>query len=280
MTEPSLSQLTRVRRSLAVIAADPWWLYDRVARELRERPDRHQPVRPYAAADNWDALLHAHFGSSMPCEAAAEFAPLWERVLDEMTGKGVKTGPMSYFTWNDGDRGLVRAAWCLVRHLKAAKVVETGVAHGVTSRFVLEALRRNGRGHLWSIDLPPMIHAEMRHEIGAAVSAELRENWTYVSGSSRRRLPGVLRETSPIDLFIHDSNHSKENTLFELRQAWPAVRPGGAILVDDIDASNAFHEFCATVTCHRAWACEAEPIRPDERRTNRKGFFGIIIKAP
>ena len=36
------------------------------------------------------------------------------------------------------------------------KVVETGVAHGVTSRFILEALERNGRGFLWSIDLPPL----------------------------------------------------------------------------------------------------------------------------
>ena len=54
------------------------------------------------------------------------------------------------------------------RHLKPRKVVETGVAHGVTSRFILEALKRNGQGHLWSIDLPPL-ERSWRQEVGVAV---------------------------------------------------------------------------------------------------------------
>lgn len=39
------------------------------------------------------------------------------------------------------------------------KVLETGVARGVTSRVILEAMSINGTGHLWSIDpsssIPP-----------------------------------------------------------------------------------------------------------------------------
>ena len=62
---------------------------------------------------------------------------------------------MSYSGWNDGDPGLTRAIWCLIHHLAASQVVETGVAHGVTTRLVLEALQRNGGGRLWSIDVPP-----------------------------------------------------------------------------------------------------------------------------
>jgi hypothetical protein len=50
----------------------------------------------------------------------------------------------------------VRAIWCLILHLDLKYAVETGVAHGITSRFVLEALARNGSGQLWSIALPPM----------------------------------------------------------------------------------------------------------------------------
>jgi hypothetical protein len=42
----------------------------------------------------------------------------------------------SFQFWNDGDAGLARAIWCLTRHLMPKKVVETGVAHGVTSRHI------------------------------------------------------------------------------------------------------------------------------------------------
>jgi hypothetical protein len=52
---------------------------------------------------------------------------------------------MSFLSWNDGDAALVRTLWCLVRHLKSKQVIETGVAHGVSSRFILAALERNGK---------------------------------------------------------------------------------------------------------------------------------------
>ena len=58
---------------------------------------------------------------------------------------------------DDGDRAQAEAIWCLVAHLRPATVVETGVAHGLTSRVILEGLHRNGNGHLWSVDLPAVI---------------------------------------------------------------------------------------------------------------------------
>jgi hypothetical protein len=56
-------------------------------------------------------------------------------------------------------------------------------------------------------------------------------------GSSRRRLPKLLSELDQIDLFIHDSLHSERNVRFELDRAWTKLRPGGAIIVDDVDAN-------------------------------------------
>jgi hypothetical protein len=262
---------------LAALAADPVEFCTRVASKLSE--GRNRLVHPYALDEAWDAELHLHLGWAGPCQAAADAATVWSDVLARMTRQGVDPGPMSYLGWNDGDFALARTAWCLTRHLNAVRVVETGVAHGVTSRFVLEALARNGGGHLWSIDLPPLLHPELHHQIGMAVDDSLRGGWTLIKGSSRRRLPGLLKRTRPIDLFIHDSLHSTENVLFELRLAWSALRPGGAMVVDDVDANNGFHRFCATVPHARAWVCEAEPARPDERRANRKGYFGVILKA-
>lgn len=280
MTQKPLSppRPTPVRTALALLANNRVEFWRRAASKLRER--RYLPVRPYALDPAWETQLHAHFGLLTPCATAAELAPLWDHVLRDMTRQGIKTGPMSYGYWNDGDPGLVRAVWCLVRHLNATKVVETGVAHGVTSRFILEALTRNGGGHLWSIDLPPPLSPGLHKEIGFAVGDAMQESWTYIKGSSRQRLPGLLKQTGVIDLFVHDSRHTAENTLFELRVAWPAIRPGGAVVVDDIDLNEGFRHFCNTVPNHKAWVCEEEPIRPDGNRANGKGMFGIIIKAP
>jgi hypothetical protein len=56
------------------------------------------------------------------------------------------------------------------------------------------------------------------------------------------------------------------------------LRPGGAIVVDDVDANSAFHEFVARNPGHFSVVCEAEPVRPDMRRFNEKGLFGIILR--
>lgn len=45
--------------------------------------------------------------------------------------------------------------YTIIRIRKPDIVVETGVAQGVSSTFILQALEDNGRGQLYSIDLPP-----------------------------------------------------------------------------------------------------------------------------
>jgi hypothetical protein len=123
---------------------------------------------PYEPDLRWEQQLHEAGGVPWPCNEGLEFSKLWHEVIGELEKKGIRPGPESYKWWNDGDAGFVRAVWCLVRHLRPRKVVETGVAHGVTSRFILEALKKNGDGHLWSIDLPPL-ERSWRQQIGMAV---------------------------------------------------------------------------------------------------------------
>ena len=51
-----------------------------------------------------------------------------------------------YRTYAELYRAQAEAIWCLVAHTRPANVVETGVAHGLTSRVILEGLSRHG-GH-------------------------------------------------------------------------------------------------------------------------------------
>jgi hypothetical protein len=211
--------------------------------------------------------------------AVEGFWPLWSEVVEALRGQGVAVGPFSFHAWNDGDAGFVRAIWCLIRHLRPEHVVETGVAHGMTSRFILEALASSGDGRLWSIDLPP-VNPETRREVGVAVRQPgvPVDRWTYIAGTSRRRLPALLRRLGRVDLFIHDSMHSNRNVMFELECAWDYLAPGGAMVVDDIDANPAFDTFVKAHPGQPSWVCTAEPLAPDMRRFNEKGLFGIICK--
>jgi hypothetical protein len=253
------------------------WLKSRIA-EMPERRKSQFQQSPYVVTTDWECRLHQSFGAPWPCAAGEEFWPLWAEVLSSFQKKQVHLGRGAFGGWGDGEPALARAAWCIVRHLKPAHVVETGVARGFTSRMILEALERNGTGRLHSIDLPPPSFPELHDQIGAAVAPELRHRWSYIKGSSRRHLPRLLAELGAIDFFIHDSAHTEYNTYFELEQAWSALRPGGTVMADDIDYNWGFHAFKKANPGHEFFVCHAEPLEPDPPRFDGKGLIGIARK--
>ena len=276
---PARYFLSHPLHAIATIASDPLEIWTILRQNHVAKHERSVPGDLYPAEEGWDRRMHELLGIPWACSAASEFTVLWPQVIAELEAKGIQPGPETLQGWNDGDAGLTRAIWCLIRHLQPRNVVETGVLHGVTSRFILEALERNGVGHLWSIDLPPL-EPVWQSEIGVAVTDRFRQRWSYTRGTSKRCLPRVLSELGEIDMFIHDSLHSEQNVRFEVDRAFAALRPGGAIVVDDIDANWGFRTFTQAFSDHQSLICEAEPLRPDVRRFNKKGLFGIILKEP
>lgn len=153
-------------------------------------------------------------------------------------------------------------------------MIETGVAHGVTSRVVLEALRQNDFGHLWSIDLPFPFDRRLHAETGAAITDACRSRWSYLEGSSSQRLPPLVANVGHIEMFIHDSLHTAENTLFEMEQAASVMSQGGVMLVDDIGESrDGFTTFTRRNPQYHAIIC------PASDREGVWGIFGIAVKA-
>jgi predicted O-methyltransferase YrrM len=261
------------------IAADPLEVWLRLLAKFFERRERLKPPSRYEVNCDWESRLHANLGIPWPCPAIAEFRALWPEVMESLRSKGLEIGVGFFGGFNDGEPELVRAIWCLTRHLKPAKVIETGVARGVSSRFILEALERNGDGHLWSIDQPPPLDPELNEQVGAAVNVSCRRRWSYIHGSSRRRLPELLTSLESIDLFLHDSIYTEYNTRFELEQAWRVLRPGGALVADDIDLNNGFHSFARTHGDHPFFVCRARPLQSDPSRFEGAGLFGILQKS-
>lgn len=222
----------------------------------------------YQADPDWERHLHERLGQPWPCAATSEFDALWPQVEQALEQQGLPMGRGAYGGWDDGDQGFARVVHCLTRHLRATSVVETGVARGITSRVILEALARDGDGRLSSIDLPALDTA-IHSEIAAAVPSELRGRWTYVNGTSRRRLPPLLAELGEIDLFVHDSSHTTRNVRFELERAWGAMRKG-AIVADDIERNEAFGQFTRARPDVPAFVAAAD---------DSGAQFGVLLKG-
>jgi len=274
----ALLTMSKVSRLARVVVTDPAEAWARIQDRFAERWERRRPRCPYDVERDWDRRLHQILAVPRPCEATSEFWALWPEVMQPFEANGTRIGRGAFGGWGDGDPGLVRAVWHSVRHLQPANVVETGVARGFTTRFILEGLERNGAGQLWSIDAPPLLKPELLGQVGAAVLDRLHHRWSYIRGSSAQQLPGLLCRLGEIDLFVHDSRHTERNVRFELDQAWAALRPGGILIVDDIDLNRGFSSFTQMFSGHRFLICYAEPLRPDPPRFDGKGLFGIIRK--
>jgi predicted O-methyltransferase YrrM len=139
------------------------------------------------------------------------------------------------------DSVLARLCYLACRLIEPETVVETGVAYGVSSAFILSAMRENGRGTLFSVDLPPLRRRYERFW-GIAVPGELRGRWSLHRGTSAGVLPRLLRETPTVDLFVHDSLHTHRNMRREFDVVWPHLRNGGLLLADDVERNRAFDE--------------------------------------
>jgi hypothetical protein len=253
------------------VLEDPYEGIERIRERLSERWERRGRPYPHPAASNWRGQLHELLGLPWPCPAEAEFRSIWSALVSELAARPRTLGRGTFGGWDDAGPALAQAVFCLTIHLRPEKVLETGVAHGVTTRFILEGLARNRKGGLWSIDLPPLIEKSLEDEIAIAVPDELRPRWTLIKGSSRRRLPDLLGRLGSIGLFVHDSMHTARNLRFELDHCWPSLDSPGAVVADDVDYNPGFREFTAALSGARSL------VAPHD---DGEGLFGIIVKEP
>jgi len=139
-----------------------------------------------------------------------------------------------------------KAIYCIVRIVRPEKFVETGVFHGHSSFSILLALHKNSKGKLYSIDLPSQDLPEGKSP-GWIIPDFLRDRWELYLGKSSDILEGLLEELGLIDVFLHDSEHSYDNMLWEYRTAYPFIRGGGLMLSHDISQNPAFRDFSKEV---------------------------------
>jgi predicted O-methyltransferase YrrM len=123
-------------------------------------------------------------------------------------------------------------------------VVETGVASGESSAFFLEALDKNQSGALYSIDPGWPAAGRTERLPGWVIPDYLRARWHLIQGSSSEELSPLIEKLGQIDIFLHDSDHSYRNMIWEYKTAWSHLNSGGLLLSHNIDVNDAFPDFC------------------------------------
>jgi len=137
------------------------------------------------------------------------------------------------------EKGSTFLIYAVVRSSRPSVVLETGVANGHSSFFILRAMRANGHGSLHSVDRSP--------QVGSLLTRPDRDRWNLhilESKSLKKSFLRILDTIPPIDLFLHDSDHTYAWQSFELNAVMRKLAPGGILASDDCDGCNAFLDFC------------------------------------
>ncbi len=177
---------------------------------------------------------------------------LWKSALSEISSSQLiapNKNTYDVVVGNNLNTTFGKWIWCCVRVLQPEVMIETGVAHGSSSWIILNAMQKNGKGKLYSIDLP---NNDTNHEYnfnntqpktGWMVPEQLKLRWELHLGYAQDLLPMILSKLGKIDMFFHDSDHSYEHMKFEFETVFPYLRKGSLLLSDDVHKNNAFYEF-------------------------------------
>lgn len=144
-------------------------------------------------------------------------------------------------------KGLI--IYLIIRMRKPSTVLETGVAAGVSSTYILRSLEDNKLGRLHSIDLPPeevigktlpdaLSYDKLfvsHKEPGWLVPDSLRKRWSLEFGDVKQVLPDLVRRLRQIDFYFNDDLRVPEHMFWEFQMVWPFLSKNGIVLVDDIN---------------------------------------------
>jgi predicted O-methyltransferase YrrM len=160
-----------------------------------------------------------------------------ESIEEKRSAHGSRRG-----SWRDYglSQTLGASLYAVCRRQRPDIIVETGVASGVSSSHILVALEKNQHGQLYSIDMP----SGRESRSGWIIPDYLRHRWHLTPGRSAETLGPLLKKVAEIDVFLHDSDHTYQNMMWEFEMAWAHLKDGGLLLAHNIDYNDVFTDFC------------------------------------
>jgi predicted O-methyltransferase YrrM len=228
-------RLKQAPHALARLARDRRWLKEGVGNtgSRRHTKRRVEPSnRP--AGVSAAAAVAATLGVTQP-EYEGTVAELWKPEVHD-------TGAL---TDRNAREELQDVIGAVIRLTHPMVVVEIGGAMGLTSAVILAALEANGDGQLYSIAVPGQ-DSKPEEVVKSALPEKLKPRWTLELGPSRQVLPELVQHVAPIDVSVHDAEHTHSGRLEEYRTVWPHLRPGAVLVSRDV-GSSAFQTFAREI---------------------------------
>jgi predicted O-methyltransferase YrrM len=131
--------------------------------------------------------------------------------------------------YNDNGRALLHH---LIVMQRPERVLEIGTMYAGTTEVMARAVVEAGRGHVDTIDpygaerCPPLI---------AEFPPELREKISFFPRSSAMYFDDVIARSQGYDLVLIDGSHELEFAAFDLDCTARVIRPGGIVVLDNIE---------------------------------------------
>ncbi len=138
-----------------------------------------------------------------------------------------------------------RFVYALARHYRPECVVEVGTFAGGTAVGWAAALKEDGEGKLICVDNDTYSKGTYPTVARMNISATSLQDDRYelLSGDSREIIPSLAeRLRGQVDLYLVDGDHTFEGARADIRNGLPMVKPGGFVLVHDLDRGRRMDE--------------------------------------
>lgn len=239
-----MTSMSKLRLLAHVAIRDPEECADRIEAIITSRLEKRFAKRgEYPVQDERGVLsaIAIVLGAALDWKGVDEI----EAEVRKRTGTLERVAPFTIR--HHGDFSLARVCYAACRLLNPEVVLETGVAYGVTTAFVLKALQVNKKGVLHSIDLPPLGENADAYVGYLVPNPLIKDRWVLHRGVSKRILPKLLPQLERVDLFIHDSLHTYWNIRQELNMITPYLARPAVVIADDIQGNRAFSDWVREV---------------------------------
>ena len=189
-------------------------------------------------------------------------SPFMEEMRQRRDASGSKS-PMGKL-----DAGLLYA---LTRWHQPKVVIETGGFLGMSTAFILKAIRDSGFDH------PRVYSAELLEiDQGCLIPDRLRAGYIPLRGRIEDYMKsGLLPERG--DMFLHDSSHRLEHMLMEYQFFWDRMPHGGLLVSHDVNMSGAFPKFVDDTYVHDVIG-QTDVEASAHREWGRWGNIGFVLK--
>ena len=127
----------------------------------------------------------------------------------------------------------------LIKLIGAKNVLELGTFKGATTLYLAEAVKHNGHGKVYTIDLKNYLSIHVKH-------SGLLKYIKHIIGSDLKVLKNLKIK---FDLVFIDTSHELEQTLREFRLLDKIIKPGGLMAFHDSISHSGVKQIISYIHC-------------------------------